>query len=107
MILDAGNIVEFGKPSDLLKIKDGKLKALVDESGDKDILYKMVFHVLRSWTEQNNGYWDVSLLFEMHEKYALRHAQSVTSHGLDTVPPQGTHCRSLPLRFAGGVVYRP
>jgi ABC-type multidrug transport system fused ATPase/permease subunit len=41
MVLDAGNIVEFGKPSELLQIKDGKLKALVDESGDKDTLYEM------------------------------------------------------------------
>ena len=41
MVLDSGNMVEFGKPSELLKIKDGKLKALVDESGDKDTLYKM------------------------------------------------------------------
>ena len=41
MVLDAGNIVEFGKPSDLLKIEGGKLKALVDESGDKDTLHKM------------------------------------------------------------------
>ena len=41
MVLDAGNIVEFGTPGELLEIKDGKLKALVDESGDKDGLYKM------------------------------------------------------------------
>ena len=41
MVLDAGNIVEFGKPSVLLETKDGQLKALVDESGDKDTLYKM------------------------------------------------------------------
>ncbi|KAF9644546.1 hypothetical protein BDM02DRAFT_935153 [Thelephora ganbajun] len=41
MVVEAGNIVEFGKPSELVKIKDGKLKALVDESGDKDTLYKM------------------------------------------------------------------
>lgn len=41
IVLDAGNIVEFGKPSELLQTKDGKLKALVDESGDKDVLYKM------------------------------------------------------------------
>lgn len=41
MVLDSGNIAEFGKPSELLGIKDGKLKALVDESGDKDTLYKM------------------------------------------------------------------
>ena len=41
MVLDAGNIVEFGKPSELLRIKDGRLKALVDESSDADTLYKM------------------------------------------------------------------
>ena len=41
MVLDSGNIVEFGKPGELLKIEGGKLKALVDESGDKDGLYKM------------------------------------------------------------------
>ena len=45
MVLDSGNIVEFGKPSELLNIKDGKLKALVDESGDKDALYKMAVNV--------------------------------------------------------------
>ncbi|KAF9650725.1 multidrug resistance-associated ABC transporter [Thelephora ganbajun] len=41
MVLDAGKIVEFGKPSELLKIEAGKLKSLVDESGDKDALYGM------------------------------------------------------------------
>jgi len=41
MVLDSGNIVEFGKPGELLEIEGGKLKALVDESGDKDTLYKM------------------------------------------------------------------
>jgi len=41
MVLDAGNVVEFGKPSELLKIEGGKLRALVDESGDKDTLQKM------------------------------------------------------------------
>lgn len=41
MVLDAGRIVEFGKPSQLLKIEGGKLKSLVDESGDKDALYAM------------------------------------------------------------------
>jgi len=41
MVLDAGKIVEFGKPSELLKIEGGKLKSLVDESGDKDGLFKM------------------------------------------------------------------
>ncbi|KAI0344119.1 multidrug resistance-associated ABC transporter [Trametopsis cervina] len=41
MVLDAGRIVEYDKPSELLKIKTGKLKALVDESGEKDHLYAM------------------------------------------------------------------
>ncbi|KAF7322651.1 ATP-binding cassette transporter [Mycena chlorophos] len=41
MVLDAGKIVEFDTPAALLKKKDGKLRALVDESGDKDALYKM------------------------------------------------------------------
>ena len=41
LVLDSGNVVEFGKPSELLEIEDGKLRALVDESGDKDALYRM------------------------------------------------------------------
>ena len=41
IVLDAGHIVEYGQPSELLHTKEGKLKALVDESGDKDVLYKM------------------------------------------------------------------
>jgi len=42
MVLDAGRIVEFDRPSALLAQKDGYLKALVDESGDRDALYAMV-----------------------------------------------------------------
>ncbi|PIL29334.1 ATP-binding cassette transporter [Ganoderma sinense ZZ0214-1] len=41
MVLDAGRIVEFGSPSELLKNEKGFLRALVDESGDKDKLYEM------------------------------------------------------------------
>ncbi|KAJ7643889.1 P-loop containing nucleoside triphosphate hydrolase protein [Roridomyces roridus] len=41
MVLDAGNIAEFDSPKELLKIEGGKLRALVDESGDRDILYAM------------------------------------------------------------------
>ncbi|KAJ6610803.1 hypothetical protein B0H10DRAFT_2059064 [Mycena sp. CBHHK59/15] len=33
--------VEFDAPKELLKIKNGKLRALVDESGDRDALYAM------------------------------------------------------------------
>jgi ABC-type multidrug transport system fused ATPase/permease subunit len=38
MVLDAGHLVEYATPSELLR-KDGLLKALVDESADKDVLY--------------------------------------------------------------------
>ncbi|KAK7694247.1 hypothetical protein QCA50_001427 [Cerrena zonata] len=41
MVLDAGKIVEFGKPSELLQKDDGILRSLVDESGDKATLYAM------------------------------------------------------------------
>ncbi|KAJ7187879.1 hypothetical protein C8R46DRAFT_1157119 [Mycena filopes] len=40
MVLDAGRIVEFDTPKNLLKQK-GLLRSLVDESGDKEALYKM------------------------------------------------------------------
>ena len=33
--------VEFGKPSELLKNEKGRLRALVDESGDREKLYEM------------------------------------------------------------------
>ncbi|KAJ6559886.1 P-loop containing nucleoside triphosphate hydrolase protein [Mycena capillaripes] len=41
MVLDEGQIVEFDAPKVLLKNSKGKLRALVDESGDKDNLYAM------------------------------------------------------------------
>ncbi|KAF7369374.1 ATP-binding cassette transporter [Mycena venus] len=41
MVLDAGRIIEFDTPRELLKNKNGMLRALVDESGDKHALYKM------------------------------------------------------------------
>ncbi|KAJ7465185.1 hypothetical protein FB451DRAFT_1488697 [Mycena latifolia] len=41
MVLDAGRLIEFDEPKVLLKNKDGLLRALVDESGDKEALYKM------------------------------------------------------------------
>ncbi|KAJ7078086.1 hypothetical protein C8R44DRAFT_992812 [Mycena epipterygia] len=41
MVLDEGRIVEFDAPKVLLKNPKGKLRALVDESGDKDKLYAM------------------------------------------------------------------
>lgn len=41
MVLDAGRIVEFGNPKELLQNEQGSLRALVDQSGDKDALYVM------------------------------------------------------------------
>ncbi|KAH7922933.1 hypothetical protein BV22DRAFT_1197033 [Leucogyrophana mollusca] len=41
MVLDAGKLVEFGSPAELLKNEEGMLRALVDESGDRDALYAM------------------------------------------------------------------
>ncbi|KAJ3994664.1 hypothetical protein F5050DRAFT_1800596 [Lentinula boryana] len=41
MVLDAGRIVEYDSPKELLKKKSGHLKALVDESADKERLYRM------------------------------------------------------------------
>ncbi|KAJ7891356.1 P-loop containing nucleoside triphosphate hydrolase protein [Mycena olivaceomarginata] len=41
MVLDAGMIVEFASPHELLANKDGALRALVDESQDRDILRSM------------------------------------------------------------------
>ncbi|KAI0798592.1 hypothetical protein BC629DRAFT_232884 [Irpex lacteus] len=40
MVLDAGRLVEFDSPRELLK-RDSLLRALVDESADKDALYAM------------------------------------------------------------------
>lgn len=39
MVLDAGKLVEFGSPLELLRNEQGMLRALVDESGDKEALY--------------------------------------------------------------------
>ena len=41
MVLDAGRIVEFDKPASLLKNPKSMLRALVDESGDKEALQAM------------------------------------------------------------------
>ncbi|KAE9405641.1 hypothetical protein BT96DRAFT_955137 [Gymnopus androsaceus JB14] len=41
MVLDAGNLVEFGTPSDLLRQEDGSFRALVEESSDKEALFAL------------------------------------------------------------------
>ncbi|KAJ6519437.1 hypothetical protein C8R45DRAFT_1066135 [Mycena sanguinolenta] len=45
LVLDAGRIVEFDSPKELLKKKHGVLRALVDESGDSEHLYEMAARV--------------------------------------------------------------
>ncbi|KAJ7678094.1 hypothetical protein DFH06DRAFT_975898 [Mycena polygramma] len=42
MVLDAGHIVEFGTPRDLLKDEGGRFRALVDESEDREALYASI-----------------------------------------------------------------
>ncbi|KAI0076652.1 P-loop containing nucleoside triphosphate hydrolase protein [Panus rudis PR-1116 ss-1] len=41
LVLDSGRLVEFDKPSVLLKNEKSLLRALVEESGDKEALYAM------------------------------------------------------------------
>ncbi|KIJ38971.1 hypothetical protein M422DRAFT_258389 [Sphaerobolus stellatus SS14] len=41
LVLDSGRIAEFDSPEKLLKKEGGKLKSLVDESGDSEALYEM------------------------------------------------------------------
>ncbi|KZV73095.1 P-loop containing nucleoside triphosphate hydrolase protein [Peniophora sp. CONT] len=43
MVLDAGRLVEFDPPRVLLEKEGGYLKALVDESGDREALYAMAY----------------------------------------------------------------
>lgn len=45
LVLDAGRMVEFDSPKALLK-KGGTFKALVDGSGDRETLYRLVKHKL-------------------------------------------------------------
>ncbi|KAL7284522.1 hypothetical protein ACG7TL_001813 [Trametes sanguinea] len=47
MVLDAGQIVEFGRPRELLQRKQGLLRSLVDESGDMDHLYAMAMELAK------------------------------------------------------------
>lgn len=43
LVLEAGNMVEFDSPANLLRLEDGGVfKNLVDGSGDKEVLYSLV-----------------------------------------------------------------
>ena len=50
MVLDAGRLVEFDSPSNLLKKEGGFLKSLVDESGEREVLYAMATSKSSSWS---------------------------------------------------------
>lgn len=41
-MLDAGNLMEFDTPANLLERENSAFKSLVDGSGDKENLYKLV-----------------------------------------------------------------
>lgn len=41
MVLEAGKMVEFDSPQSLLGNENGRLRALVDESADRDDLFRM------------------------------------------------------------------
>lgn len=41
LVLDAGRVVEYDSPVNLLKKSDGYFKSLVDQSGEKEELYRM------------------------------------------------------------------
>jgi ABC-type multidrug transport system fused ATPase/permease subunit len=41
MVLDAGRLVEYDTPQNLLAMKKGLFYSLVEESGDKEELYRL------------------------------------------------------------------
>ncbi|RAK72684.1 multidrug resistance-associated protein [Aspergillus fijiensis CBS 313.89] len=42
LVMDAGRAVEFGAPKELLGIKNGVFRSLVDNSGEKEVLEKII-----------------------------------------------------------------
>lgn len=51
MVLEAGKIIEFDSPAALLQKEGGVFKSLVDESGDRNMLYAMA----KNTSERTNG----------------------------------------------------
>ncbi|KAK2795800.1 hypothetical protein FQN52_003650 [Onygenales sp. PD_12] len=43
LVMDAGKAVEFGAPKDLMAIENGVFRGLVEESGERDVLKKVIF----------------------------------------------------------------
>jgi ABC-type multidrug transport system fused ATPase/permease subunit len=48
LVMDAGQVVEFGSPRELLDIKNGVFKSLVQESGERQVLEEVVFGTQRA-----------------------------------------------------------
>ncbi|KAK2809202.1 hypothetical protein FQN50_004038 [Emmonsiellopsis sp. PD_5] len=42
LVMDAGKAVEFGAPKDLMAIENGVFKGLVEESGERDVLKRVI-----------------------------------------------------------------
>lgn len=51
IVLDAGRLVEYDSPKNLLEKKDGYFRSLVDQSGEKEELYRMAGIELPAATE--------------------------------------------------------
>ena len=47
MVLDAGRVVECGAPAALLRVPGGLLRALVDESAEREELYALALRGAR------------------------------------------------------------
>lgn len=43
LVLDAGRAMEFGSPKELMKIEQGCFNKLVESSGEKDVVERMIF----------------------------------------------------------------
>jgi ABC-type multidrug transport system fused ATPase/permease subunit len=43
LVLDAGKVVEFGTPRDLIDIEDGVFKSLVQQSGERQVLEEIIY----------------------------------------------------------------
>ncbi|KAG6908669.1 hypothetical protein DXG01_003683 [Tephrocybe rancida] len=77
-IMDADKIVEFGSPLELLENQGGRLRSLVDASGDKEALYAM--NSTDSWNSSNAA-------DELHFEWKADQIR-LLARTLDALPPQ-------------------
>lgn len=57
IVLDAGKLSEFDSPRNLLQKKDGLFKSLVDQSGEKEELYRMAGIEVPSHDEKHHHWF--------------------------------------------------